>query len=164
MVSLQLSPSMTIWPAVSDMVWNFLTCRFGKWRRHRELFSLLGKQVENAYSPLTSWCKGATLWLMVVIYAWRQPNLATISFFGAQWLIVQGIWCITYWVSIRWLRVWWKNELWTWGGIGKKSKIIKLIPLTILWVMCKKRNNKAFDGCVRDISRIRDSEYILLRL
>lgn len=33
---------------------------------------------------------------------------------------------------------------------------MKLIPLTIVWVMWKERKNRVFNGCVRNFGRIRD--------
>lgn len=45
---------------------------------------------------------------------------------------------------------------WVWDGIGKKSEVVKLIPLTIFQVVWKERNNRAFDECMGDLSKIRD--------
>lgn len=49
-----------------------------------------------------------------------------------------------------------RDETWLWEGISKGRKIVDLIPLTMLWVIWKERNNKVFDEMEEEFSKIRD--------
>lgn len=49
-----------------------------------------------------------------------------------------------------------REQLWAWKGLCKKKKFVKLIPLTIFWVIWKECNSGAFDGIEDDWATIRD--------
>lgn len=48
------------------------------------------------------------------------------------------------------------DELWAWEGVQLDSSLIKLIPLTIFWVIWKERNSITFEGKETDLYRLRD--------
>lgn len=50
-----------------------------------------------------------------------------------------------------------REELWTWDGVCKKNKLLRLIPLSIFWVVWKERNLRAFEGIKKDFTAIRDT-------
>lgn len=90
--------------------------------------SLCMKEV-GSYNHILLWC------LMVYDIQFMVYNLL-----GITWVIACTI----------------KDELQTWSGICEKSKTIKFISLTIFWLVCKDINNRAFDGYVEDMTKIRD--------
>lgn len=49
-----------------------------------------------------------------------------------------------------------RDELWAWKDISNGRKHVNLIPRTKLWVLWKKRNEKAFEEKEADLFRVRD--------
>lgn len=74
--------------------------------------------------------------------------------------IAHNLWSMVYGLlDICWVRAGSMKELWAWGGICKKKKFLKLIPLTIMWVLWKERNRRALDRVENYIVKIKDSWY-----
>lgn len=44
-------------------------------------------------------------------------------------------------------------ELLAWEDFSSKRKMLRLIPLTIIWVHWKERNNRAFEGIELDFNK-----------
>lgn len=49
-----------------------------------------------------------------------------------------------------------KNELWAWARLGEKKKYLMLIPLSLMWVVWKEKNSRAFEGIENDFNSIKD--------
>lgn len=60
---------------------------------------------------------------------------------GVSWAIVENV-C---------------TELMAWEGLGSKNKSIRLISLTIFWVIWEERNNRTFDGIESDFNKVKDN-------
>lgn len=81
-------------------------------------------------------CNHILLWCLVVYDLWTMMY----DLLGIKWLIAGSV----------------REELWAWKGLCNKKKLVKLIPLTIFWVIWKERNSKAFDGIEGEMTRIKD--------
>lgn len=62
------------------------------------------------------------------------------NLFGINWVILGSV----------------REELWASEGLCKKKKFVKLILLTIFWVIQKERNSRALDGIEGEWAKIRD--------
>lgn len=81
-------------------------------------------------------CSHIVLWCLVVYKLWTMVY----NLFGIKWVIVGSV----------------REDLWAWKGLCKKRTQLKLIPLTIFWVIQKEPNNRVFDGIESELTRIRD--------
>lgn len=82
-------------------------------------------------------CNRILLWCPVVYNIWTMIY----CFMGLNWVIAGFV----------------RGEVWVWAGLCNKKAHILLIPISIFWVVRKKRNTRAFDGVERDLVHIRDS-------
>lgn len=69
-------------------------------------------------------CNHLLLWCPVVYSLWSL----ICGLLGIKWVMAGSV----------------KDELWAWARLCKKKKQLMLIPLTVLWVVWKERNNRAF--------------------
>lgn len=69
-----------------------------------------------------------------------------------------GIWSLIYsLIGISWMMpVSIREELWAWECVHLNSRLIKLIPLTIFWVLWKERNFRTFKSKKRYMYRLRE--------
>lgn len=56
------------------------------------------------------------------------------------------------WVMVGLVR----DEIWVWEGLYNKKQFVKLIPLTIFWVLCKEMNSIVFEGIEGEMFKIMD--------
>lgn len=73
--------------------------------------------------------------------------------------IAYSLWCLLYglmginWVMAESVR----EEVWAWKGLCKSSgNFVKIIPLSIFWVLWKESNSRVFDGKGVENNKIKD--------
>lgn len=60
---------------------------------------------------------------------------------GVQWVVAVG--------SVI-------DEVWALDGLDRQKHIVKMIPLTVFWILSKEQNCRAFKGIENDLYRLRD--------
>lgn len=79
-------------------------------------------------------------------------------------LLTYSLWCLAYgllgiiWVMAGTVR----NELLAWEGVCKDKGLYHLIPLTIIWVVWKERNNRVLTGRKNFLTNLEINGYIIL--